>query len=231
MGAKALLYLSLICLTLVAPITPIAVEKENSAVEHSYDKNNFAESGQAADVAIAHQAGALEWFKATVPLLQALVWPAAAVIIVVVFKPQIGRVISSRMRSSKLEAFGVKWEAQYTKDTADFIQTIQRKSGEKARIYGNPDMFQLLAKATSSNLTKSTKFMNTPSGCVIQVSTKEISPTGAISVGEAITFVPRINIDILKTQDGEIAKTEFCVLEEIKESVQNVDVQIESDQL
>ena len=66
-------------------------------------------------------------------------------------------------------------------------------------VYGNGDLFQLIAKASSKSQgwMKSTKAMETATGCVIQVTTQQRNPDGSYAVAEALTFVPEIKIDDL----------------------------------
>ena len=57
--------------------------------------------------------------------------------------------------------------------------------------FGNGDLFVLLAKASSQaeGWMKSTKAMETPTGCVIQVTTQQ-----GDQIAEALTFVPGVCI-------------------------------------
>jgi hypothetical protein len=66
-----------------------------------------------------------------------------------------------------------------------------RKNVPDVVIVGNGDMFRLLCKASSKaeGWMKSCKAMETPSGCVVQVTTQQ----GA-NVAEALTFVPGVKI-------------------------------------
>jgi hypothetical protein len=136
-------------------------------------------------------------------------------IVLVVFRSQITwllNILATRLQSGKFKLFGAEIEINHVTDTTQFQQLALQKPGEKPQIYGNPDMFELLAKATASNLMKSTKVMNTPTGCVVQVSTKEIGPTGSLSVAEAVTFVPGIKVKITKDQDNNVIETKFeCI--------------------
>jgi hypothetical protein len=58
-------------------------------------------------------------------------------------------------------------------------------------VVGNGDTFALLCKASSKSQgwMKSAKAMETPSGCVVQVTTQQGS-----NVAEALTFVPGVKI-------------------------------------
>jgi len=68
----------------------------------------------------------------------------------------------------------------------DNVKDIQR--------VGNPDMFQLLCKASSEaeGWMKSTKAMATPTGCVVQVTTQQRNPDKTYVIAEALTFVPGV---------------------------------------
>jgi hypothetical protein len=66
--------------------------------------------------------------------------------------------------------------------------------------WGNGDLFQLLAKASSKNegWMKSTKAMEIPEvGCVVQVTTQQ-----GENVAEAVTFVPGVKIVTERDADG-----------------------------
>lgn len=61
---------------------------------------------------------------------------------------------------------------------------------------GNGDLFQLLCKASSQaeGWMKSTKAMEVPDGCVVQVTTHQRNHDGTNSVAEALTYVPGVMI-------------------------------------
>lgn len=64
-------------------------------------------------------------------------------------------------------------------------------------VTGNPDHWQLLAKASSDSQgwMKSTKAMAVPGGVVLQVSTQQRGTgNGNWAVAEAVTFVPGVQI-------------------------------------
>lgn len=63
-------------------------------------------------------------------------------------------------------------------------------------VVGNGDMFRLLCKASSAaeGWMKSTKAMQTPHGCVVQVTTQQRNIDLTYSVAEALTFVPGVEI-------------------------------------
>ena len=71
-----------------------------------------------------------------------------------------------------------------------------RKNVKDIRVVGNGDMFRLLCKASSEveGWMKSTKAMETSSGCLVQVTTQQRNPDGSYSVAEALSFVPGVKI-------------------------------------
>ena len=71
-----------------------------------------------------------------------------------------------------------------------------RQNVRDIRIVGNGDLFRLLCKASSEaeGWMKSTKAMQVPNGCVVQVTTQQRNADGTYSVAEALTFVPGVVI-------------------------------------
>ena len=63
-------------------------------------------------------------------------------------------------------------------------------------VFGHGDLFKLILKASSKGegWMKSTKAMDTGTGCVIQVTTQQMNPDGSYAVAEALTFVPGVSI-------------------------------------
>jgi len=71
-----------------------------------------------------------------------------------------------------------------------------RKNVKDIGCFGNGDMFRLLCKAYSQaeGWMKSTKAMEVPGGCVVQVKTHQRNHDGTNAVAEAVTFVPGVKI-------------------------------------
>jgi len=81
--------------------------------------------------------------------------------------------------------------------------TSAAKAKENIRdviLFGDGDTWLLLCKASSEEQgwMKSTKVMNVPGGCVVQVTTQQRSDAGSTpntyAVAEALTFVPGVHI-------------------------------------
>jgi len=64
------------------------------------------------------------------------------------------------------------------------------------KVIGNVDMFALLCKASSESegWMKSTKALEVPNGCVVQVTTQQRNSDGSYSVAEALAYVPGVRI-------------------------------------
>jgi hypothetical protein len=76
-----------------------------------------------------------------------------------------------------------------TLDNTTVAKAIDKVSDLK--VFGNGDLFKLISKASSSEegWMKSTKAMETPRGCVVQVTTQQ-----GDNVAEALVFVPDVSI-------------------------------------
>ena len=71
-----------------------------------------------------------------------------------------------------------------------------RKNVKDIKVVGNGDLFRLLCKASSQaeGWMKSTKAMEVPGGCVVQVTTQQKNADGSYAVAEALAFVPCVKI-------------------------------------
>tara|TARA_R110000851_G_scaffold27764_4_gene77869 strand:+ start:7532 stop:7894 length:363 start_codon:yes stop_codon:yes gene_type:complete len=66
-----------------------------------------------------------------------------------------------------------------------------KKQVRDIKVFGNGDIFKLISKASSKEegWMKSTKAMQTPRGCLVQVTTQQ-----GINIAEALAFVPDVVI-------------------------------------
>ena len=83
-----------------------------------------------------------------------------------------------------------------------------KKNVRDIQVFGNGDLFQLLSKASSENegWMKSTKAMQTGTGCVIQVTTQQRNPDGSYSLAEAVTFVPGVYVIVDGNGDPKLTE-------------------------
>jgi hypothetical protein len=72
-----------------------------------------------------------------------------------------------------------------------------RENISDLKVYGDGDTFRLLCKASSQEegWMKSTKVCNVLGGCIVQVTTQQRNFDGSYAVAEALTYVPKININ------------------------------------
>ncbi len=72
-----------------------------------------------------------------------------------------------------------------------------RKNVKDINVVGNGDMFLLLCKASSKaeGWMKSTKAMEVPHGCLVQVTTQQRGLDGTYAVAEALAYVPGVRIE------------------------------------
>ncbi len=76
------------------------------------------------------------------------------------------------------------------------LQVVQETKDVEGpiEVVGQPDRFKLLFKAVGPTWARSTKALDVGAGCVVQVSTKFMTPTGAWNLAEALTYVPGVEI-------------------------------------
>jgi hypothetical protein len=125
-----------------------------------------------------------------VSLFTTLAWIVFLAALLFVFRKPLGQIIvilEDRVRggaSVKLGSFEI---GEFVTRTADL-------SGESPEIYGNPDQLRLLFKVQTNEFKKSTKAMQTPDGCLVQVSTERRGTGNSWVVAEALVFVPGVSI-------------------------------------
>lgn len=88
---------------------------------------------------------------------------------------------------------GVK--AEIPTEVATNIKNPQEAKAAGIEVFGNPDTWPLLSKASNKGMMKSTKVLNVPTGCLVQVSTLYLNADGTKSVAEALQFVPGCHLD------------------------------------
>jgi hypothetical protein len=78
-------------------------------------------------------------------------------------------------------------------DTDD-AQSQARAQGETVEIFGEPDQLKLVFKAQGSMWKKSTKALEMPDGCLVQVTTERQGADGSWTTAEALEFVPGVRL-------------------------------------
>lgn len=79
-----------------------------------------------------------------------------------------------------------------------------KANDESLQIYGDGDMWQLLCKVSSKKerWIKSTKALQTPHGCLVQVTSQQVNKDGSSALAEALTFVPGVKVQKDKASGG-----------------------------
>lgn len=64
------------------------------------------------------------------------------------------------------------------------------------KVFGDGDLWVLICKASSESegWMKSTKAMQLPHGCLIQVTTQQRNLDGSYSIAEAVTYAPDVSV-------------------------------------
>jgi hypothetical protein len=79
--------------------------------------------------------------------------------------------------------------------TSEWIAGELDAGGGAAVVVGDPDQFVVLFKVKTRTMMRSTKAIELPEGCLVQVSTEKLSPTGGWEVAEATLFVAGVRIE------------------------------------
>ena len=96
-----------------------------------------------------------------------------------------------------------------------------KHSPDDVKVSGNPDLWVLICKETSESQgwMESTKAMQTPSGCLVKVSTREGS-----KIAEALDFVPGVKIDT--DEDGKPRLVPMLPLDMFKEDGIKIEIDV-----
>lgn len=83
--------------------------------------------------------------------------------------------------------------------TADLADAAKEGS---LKLYGNPDRFVLLFKARTESWSNSTKAMQLPTGCIVQVTNEQRQADGTWVAAEALAFAPGVSIHEEEGDEG-----------------------------
>jgi hypothetical protein len=127
----------------------------------------------------------------------------AVVILALIYRHQMTAFISAvagRVQDGSSVKMGSFLElGEPVTSTAD-AERIAEAKGEQFRVFGDPDRFKLLFTAQGQHWKKSTKAMEVPGGCLVQVSTERQSAAGDWTAAEALQYVPGV---ALQAQPGD----------------------------
>lgn len=132
----------------------------------------------------------LEAADGYVPLIQSLVWPVFLLVIAIIFRKHLAELfngLKQRINSGaefKVAGLEVGKLVTKTSDLPDEVKT-----------YGDPDQLKLLFKAQGKGWKKSTKAIELPGGCLVQVTTERQSADSDWANAEAVVFVPDVKLE------------------------------------
>jgi hypothetical protein len=142
----------------------------------------------------------LEAADGYVPLIQSLVWPIFLVVIASIYRSQVEELFNGLMRrinsGSEFKLAGIEVGKLITK-TADLPDEV--------KTYGDPDQLKVLFKAQGKGWKKSTKALELPDGCLVQVTTERQSADGDWANAEAVVFIPNVKLE--RTEPGAFRLT------------------------
>ena len=94
------------------------------------------------------------------------------------------------------------------------------KNVKDIKFWGNGDTFQLISKASSEveGWMKSTKAMETGTGCVVQVTTQQRNPDGSYALAEAVCFVPGVIVISHYNEDKKLMARSLQTNEQFEQS-------------
>jgi hypothetical protein len=124
----------------------------------------------------------------------------AIIVLALIFRKQTSALIAAlvdRVREGASISVGPVQVGQLVTTTAD-AERVAEAQGDRVLTFGDPDRLKLLFKAQGSRWTKSTKAMDVPGGCLVQVSNERQGPSGEWTVAEALAYVPGAGIKTLE---------------------------------
>lgn len=132
----------------------------------------------------------LEAADGYVPLVQSIAWIFFLLILGLLFRKQftgIFFILKKRIESgSELKIAGLEVGKLVTK-TSDIPDEV--------KTFGDPDQQKLLFKAQGKGWKKSTKALEMPNGCIVQVTTERQTADGGWANAEAVVFVPNVKLE------------------------------------
>ena len=125
-----------------------------------------------------------------VPLFTTLAWIVLISALLIIFRRPLARLISvleDRIGRGASVKFGGFELGPIVTETADLLKQ------QPIEVVGNPDQLRLLFKVQGSDWKKSTKALQMPNGCLVQVTTERRNADGSWTSAEALEFVPGVN--------------------------------------
>ena len=130
----------------------------------------------------------------------------ALVVLAILFRSQAADLLSAlrdRVRAGASVKVGALELGELVESTPD-AKRIAEATGDAVQVFGDPDQLKLLFKAQGGRWKKSTKAMEVPGGCLVQVTTERLSSDGDWTTAEALALVPGAVLRPAPTGEGYV---------------------------
>lgn len=143
----------------------------------------------------------LEALDGYVPLMQSLIWVLFLIVCIFIFRKDVLAILSGLRKrideGAEVKIAGLE-VGTLVRSTADLPSEV--------KTFGDPDQLKLLFKAQGKGWKKSTKALQLPQGCLVQVTTERQSINGDWENAEALVFVPDVKLSEKADKIFEITK-------------------------
>lgn len=122
----------------------------------------------------------------------------AVVILALIYRNQVIALISAvatRVNGGSSVKVGSFFELGGLVTSTDDARRNAEAQGEEVRVFGDPDRLKLLFKAQGPRWKNSTKAMDVPGGCLVQVSSERQGAAGDWTTAEALQYVPGVALE------------------------------------
>lgn len=130
-----------------------------------------------------------EILDALVPYLP---WIVLVVVLVLFHRSIVG--LLGAIRNRLFKAQSMSWEGSHLGKVMIVCTEDIPVQDEDLKKHGNPDQLRLMFKVQSETWVKSTKAMNVPGGCLVQMSTDRKQKNGSWVSAETSTFLPNAHV-------------------------------------
>lgn len=120
-------------------------------------------------------------------------------VVLLLFRRSIVRLVEA-IRNRLFRARSMSWEGSHLGKVMIVCTEDIPAQDEDLKKHGNPDQLRLMFKVQSESWVKSTKAMNVPGGCLVQMSTDRKQKNGSWVSAETSTFLP--NAHVVPDEDG-----------------------------
>ena len=114
-------------------------------------------------------------------------------VVLLMFRRSIIR-LAEAIRNRLFKAHSMSWEGGHLGKIMILCTEDIPAQDEDLKKHGNPDQLRLMFKVQSETWVKSTKAMNVPGGCLIQMSTDRKQRNGSWVSAETSTFLPHAQV-------------------------------------